>query len=112
MTAFIRCVLSTYGGIYTVLAPVYAEYANRASSTRLVLALLSMGAIIDVIIAISMVYFLLKTREKAISRHVHTFFPFRTTTEQFYKATKLLDRLIGFSLREYLSVLQEQLPYL
>ncbi|KJA20560.1 hypothetical protein HYPSUDRAFT_787010 [Hypholoma sublateritium FD-334 SS-4] len=82
VTAFTRFILSTYGGVKTILAPVYADYAFEPSTTRLVLALLIMGAIIDVTIASSMVYFLMKTRGKALAR-----------------ATRLIDRLIGFSLR-------------
>ena len=78
--AFGRAIVVTYAGVLEIKATSYAD--NIAEMHDWIMALLAMGAVIDVIIAVSMVYFLLTKRERDLVR---------TTT--------LIDKLIAFTLR-------------
>ncbi|KAF8955643.1 hypothetical protein BDZ97DRAFT_260923 [Flammula alnicola] len=81
LAAFARAVMCIYDGIEVIVLP--SAFAFALDTQPLTTALFVMGASIDVTIAISMVYFLTHKREKSLNR-----------------VTKLIDRLIGFSIRE------------
>ncbi|KJA17959.1 hypothetical protein HYPSUDRAFT_79441 [Hypholoma sublateritium FD-334 SS-4] len=78
--AFGRAIVVTYAGVLEIKATSYA--ANIKEMHDWIMALLAMGAVIDIIIAVSMVYFLLTKREKDL-----------------VKTTTLIDKLIAFALR-------------
>ncbi|KAF9478865.1 hypothetical protein BDN70DRAFT_879458 [Pholiota conissans] len=80
VTALARLVMSTYAGIAEIVAKDFAQYIIDLKP--MLTALLSMGAVIDVTIAISMVYFLVQRREKSLTR-----------------VTRLIDRLLAFTIR-------------
>ncbi|KAF8167294.1 hypothetical protein B0H34DRAFT_9929 [Crassisporium funariophilum] len=78
--AVARAVMSIYVGIQGIFSPSMA--AHRATYQGLVTTLLVMGATIDVIIAVSMMSFLIRRRGKALTR-----------------VTRLIDHLIGWTVR-------------
>ena len=69
-----------YAGVVGFTASSYAEFAVHMHSW--VTALLALGAGIDVVIATAMIYFLLTKREHS-----------------FVRTSRLIDRLIAFTLR-------------
>lgn len=78
--AFGRAIVVTYAGVLEIKATSYEQ--NIKEMFDWIMALLAMGAVIDIIIAVSMVYFLLTKREKDL-----------------VKTTTLIDKLIAFALR-------------
>ncbi|KAF8965622.1 hypothetical protein BDZ97DRAFT_2074646 [Flammula alnicola] len=80
LAALARLAMSIYVGIEVFVLP--NAMAVALGMQPVTTALFVMGALIDVTIAISMVYFLIQKREKGLSR-----------------VTRLIDRLIGFSIR-------------
>ncbi|KAF9473799.1 hypothetical protein BDN70DRAFT_843117 [Pholiota conissans] len=80
LTAFARCIMSTYGGIKEIIVPTYVDYVKDVKSV--IMAVMCMGAAVDVIIAMALMYFLLQKRDKTMIRSV-----------------RLIDRLLGFTIR-------------
>ncbi|KAF8955627.1 hypothetical protein BDZ97DRAFT_260503 [Flammula alnicola] len=80
LAALARLAMSIYVGIEVFVLP--NAMAVALGMQPVTTALFMMGALIDVTIAISMVYFLIQKWEKGLSR-----------------VTRLIDRLIGFSIR-------------
>ncbi|KAF4612525.1 hypothetical protein D9613_012758 [Agrocybe pediades] len=72
-----RCGISFYAGVHAVLQKRMAQF--EADFKTIITVLLVMGAVIDIVIAAAMLYFLVKKREGNI--------------------TKLIDRLIGYTIR-------------
>ncbi|KAF8955007.1 hypothetical protein BDZ97DRAFT_1862068 [Flammula alnicola] len=80
LAAFSRLVMSIYTAIQLLAKPTALAFS--LDTQPVITTLFAMGAMIDVTIAISMVYFLMQKREKSLSR-----------------VSRLIDRLIGFSIR-------------
>ncbi|KJA14220.1 hypothetical protein HYPSUDRAFT_49351 [Hypholoma sublateritium FD-334 SS-4] len=80
LVAAVRCGLVVYTGTVAIRATSYVAFVLKMHSW--VLVLLALAAVIDTVIAAAMVGFLLTARERSLSR-----------------TTRLVDRLIGFTLR-------------
>ncbi|KAF8167295.1 hypothetical protein B0H34DRAFT_681285 [Crassisporium funariophilum] len=80
LLSFLRCIGSIYLTVQAVTAPNITVY--RITWKWLISTLLTVGAVIDVIIAASMLYYLNKKRENALVR-----------------ATRLIDSLIAYTIR-------------
>jgi len=78
--SFGRCATSVFAGIQAI--PIASIDDYRVKWRILVTALLSLGAAIDVIIALSMLYFLYKKRENT-----------------FQRVSRLIDRLVAYTIR-------------
>ncbi|KAF9477919.1 hypothetical protein BDN70DRAFT_880613 [Pholiota conissans] len=79
VVAFFRLVVSIYTGIRGITSPYNTVIVELKP---FVTALLASGAVIDIVIAISMLYFLFERRENSFS-----------------KISRLIDRLISFTIR-------------
>ncbi|KAF8803161.1 hypothetical protein BYT27DRAFT_7145453 [Phlegmacium glaucopus] len=76
----VRCVASVFLAVQTIIAPTLAS--TEMQWKWLISTLLAGGAAVDVIIAVSMLHYLSRTREKALER-----------------ATRLIDYLIAYTIR-------------
>ncbi|TFK16743.1 hypothetical protein FA15DRAFT_606470 [Coprinopsis marcescibilis] len=76
-----RCVVSVYAGIKGILATSIAGYTERFRA--MLAALLISGAVIDVVVAVSMLWFLIRRRGDAME-----------------SAVRLIDKLVVYTVRK------------
>ena len=94
--------LRTIGGVYLgtriIMAETLAEY--QAANGWLVSATLAGGAAIDVIIAISMVHFLVSKKQTGLGQYViRSFLPSSGSSSFPSSVAKLVDRLVAYAIR-------------
>ena len=78
-----RGIMSVYAGVMGVIAPSLIEYQIRFQT--FIGTILLIGACIDLTIAVSMVYFLMKSRQKAVAR-----------------VTGVIDHVLAYTIRKLL----------
>ncbi|KAF8167296.1 hypothetical protein B0H34DRAFT_10093 [Crassisporium funariophilum] len=80
VAAATRCIASIFLGCQAIIAPSITEYRIRWK--WLITTLLTVGAAIDITIAVSMLYFLIKRRDSELN-----------------KGPRLIDRLVAYTIR-------------
>ncbi|KIM37575.1 hypothetical protein M413DRAFT_448378 [Hebeloma cylindrosporum] len=75
-----RGVMSTYAGVQSLIIPNLDDYGNRFRGFNY--CLLAMGVVIDVTIAVSMMWYLIRQRGKSLSR-----------------VSRVIDRLLAYTVR-------------